>query len=96
MAHNVILTRSLGDDASQKDLLFAMLMSTGDGSSSIKADWQKVEKIMISWGYTFTIGAMCKSSRVDAHACAFLSYLSTLCRVRRGWVFHASPTRTIA
>lgn len=68
-----------------------MLMSTGDGTSSIKADWQKVEKIMISWGYTFTIGAMCKSSRVDAHACAFLSYLSALCRVCRGWVFYASP-----
>ncbi|KAI7774694.1 hypothetical protein LA080_008001 [Diaporthe eres] len=44
------------DDTSQKDLVFAMLMSTGDGN--IKADWQKVEKIMISWGYNFTIGAM--------------------------------------
>lgn len=59
----------IGDDVSEKDLVFAMLMSTGDGSGNIKADWQKVEKIMISWGYSFTIGAMCKSSHVDAHLC---------------------------
>lgn len=68
----VMLTRSLGDDTSQKDLVFAMLMSTGDGN--IKADWQKVEKIMISWGYNFTIGAMCKSSCLDVPTCGFLSF----------------------
>lgn len=43
-----------------------MLMSTGDGSGTIKADWQEVEKIMTSWGYSFTASAMCKSSRLDA------------------------------
>lgn len=43
-----------------------MLMSTGDGSGNIKADWHEVEKIMTSWGYSFTAGAMCKSSRLDA------------------------------
>lgn len=57
-----ILTCLLGDNASEKDLIFAMLMSTGDGSAKIQADWAKVEEIMASWGYTFTMGAMCKSS----------------------------------
>lgn len=61
-----MLTSSLGDDASEKDLIFAMLMSTGDGSGNIKADWQKVERIMTSWGHSFTIGAMCKSSNLNA------------------------------
>lgn len=62
MVLNVVLTRSIGDDASQKDLLLAMLNSISDGSGNIKADWQKVEKIMNSLGYNFTISAMCKSS----------------------------------
>lgn len=62
MVLGTMLTSSLGDDASEKDLISAMLMSTGDGSGNIKADWQKVEKIMTSWGYSFTIGAMCESS----------------------------------
>lgn len=57
-----------------------MLMSTGDGN--IKADWQKVEKIMISWGYNFTIGAMCKSSFLDVPTCGFLSF-HALSRTRR-------------
>ncbi|KAG8160466.1 hypothetical protein KVR01_010002 [Diaporthe batatas] len=51
-------TNKKWDDASQKDLLFAMLMSTGDGSGTIKPDWKEVEKMMNGWGYTFTIGAM--------------------------------------
>ncbi|KAL1854879.1 hypothetical protein Daus18300_011297 [Diaporthe australafricana] len=51
-------TNKKWDDASQKDLIFAMLLSSGDGSGNIKADWQKVEDIMSSWGYGFTAGAM--------------------------------------
>lgn len=69
-----------------------MLMSTGD--ANIKADWQKVEKIMISWGYNFTIGAMCKSYCLDVPICGFL-ISSRLCCVRVDWVFHASLPRTI-
>lgn len=82
-----MLTRSIGDDASQKDLLFAMLISTGDNSGNIKADWQKVEKTMHSLGYNFTIGAMCKSSRLDTH-------VHVLDLVRFDWVtlaYHPSP-----
>lgn len=71
---NVTLTRSIGDDASQKDLLLAMLMSTSDGTGNIKADWQKVGKIMTSLGYNFTISAMCKSSCLDTHTCGFLPF----------------------
>lgn len=86
-----MLTRSLGDDTSQKDLILAMLMSNGDGN--IKADWEEVKKIMTSWGYNFTISAMCKSSCLDVPTCGFL--FPTLCRVRVDSVFHATPLRTI-
>ncbi|KAK2607806.1 hypothetical protein N8I77_006456 [Diaporthe amygdali] len=51
-------TNKKWDDASQKDLIFAILMSTGDGSGNIKANWPEVERIMTSWGYGFTAGAM--------------------------------------
>lgn len=76
----VMLTHSLGDDASQKDLIFAMLLSSGDGSGNIKADWQKVEDIMSSWGYGFTAGAMCKSAHPDLRTYAFA--IPTLCHPR--------------
>lgn len=94
MVLNTILTRSSGDDASQKDLIFAMLMSTGDGSGTIKADWPKVEEIMKSWGHTFTIGAMCKSSRPDAYTCAFLTF-SRFAACASVWPFTPCPSRTI-
>lgn len=77
----MILMLSLGDDTSEKDLLFAMLMSTGDGSGTIKADWKEVEKIMTSWGYAFTLGAMCKHSCLTS--IYFISKLTPLSTAQR-------------
>jgi hypothetical protein len=45
-----------------------MLMSTGDGNANIKAEWPKVARIMASWGYTFTVGAMCEFSHSSPQA----------------------------
>lgn len=63
-------------------------MSTGDGN--IKADWQKVDKIMSSWGYNFTISAMCKSSCLDVPTCDFLSFHG-LSRTRQFGSFTRCP-----
>lgn len=48
-----------GSDAAVKDLTFAILMSNNsDGSVSVNANWDNVEKTMKDWGYTFTKSAM--------------------------------------
>ncbi|ROW12941.1 hypothetical protein VPNG_04731 [Cytospora leucostoma] len=44
------------DDASVKDLTFAVLMSANDGY--IKPNWEKVEELMKDWGHDFTKSAM--------------------------------------
>lgn len=84
----MVLTHSLGDDASQKDLIFAILMSTGDGSGNIKANWPEVERIMTSWGYGFTAGAMCKFWHLHMPTGAFVFQSSVAYASIEAFTYH--------
>lgn len=48
---------SEGNDASNKDLTFAVLMSANDGNVNVKANWEKVEQYMKVYRHAVTPSA---------------------------------------